>query len=107
MSSEEERLYACAEMLEETGEIAQAVSGILTGAQGADVDPRAVISLTAAMQTLDPGHQLHGGQPEGPAGRLRVRLRRRVPRGALRCRGSGPGAPAGCTGTPGAGCRRA
>ena len=55
MSSEEERLYARAEMLEETGELAQAVSGILTGAQGAGVDPRAVISLTAAMQTLDPG----------------------------------------------------
>ena len=42
-------------MLEETGELAQAVTGILTGAQGAGVDPRAVISLTAALQTLDPG----------------------------------------------------
>ena len=28
---------------------------MLTGAQGAGVDPRAVISLTAALQTLDPG----------------------------------------------------
>ncbi len=55
MSGEEERLYARAEMLEETGELAQAVSGILTGAQGAGVDPRAVISLAAALQTLDPG----------------------------------------------------
>ena len=55
MSGEEERLYARAEMLEETGELAQAVSGMLTGAQGAGVDPRAVISLTAALQTLDPG----------------------------------------------------
>src|SRR5260370_2145977 len=55
MSSEEERLYARAEMLDETGELAQAVSEVLTGAQGAGVDPRAVISLTAAMQTLDPG----------------------------------------------------
>jgi hypothetical protein len=44
-----------AEMLEETGELAQAVTGILTGAQGAGVDPRAVISLTAAVQTMDPG----------------------------------------------------
>src|SRR6266576_5763313 len=55
MSSEEDRLYARAEMLDETGELAQAVSEVLTGAQGAGVDPRAVISLTAAMQTLDPG----------------------------------------------------
>jgi hypothetical protein len=55
MTGEEERLYARAEMLEETGELAQAVTGILTGAQGAGVDPRAVISLTAALQTLDPG----------------------------------------------------
>ena len=35
MSSEEERLYARAEMLEETGELAQAVSDVLAGAQGA------------------------------------------------------------------------
>ena len=55
MSGEEEKLYARAEMLEETGDLAQAVTGILTGAQGAGVDPRAVISLTAALQTLDPG----------------------------------------------------
>ena len=55
MSGEEERLYARAEMLEETGDLAQAVSEVLAGAQGAGVDPRAVISLTAALQTLDPG----------------------------------------------------
>ena len=55
MSGEEERLYARAEMLEETGELAPAVSEVLAGAQGAGVDPRAVISLTAALQTLDPG----------------------------------------------------
>ena len=55
MTGEEERLFARAEMLEETGELAQAVSEVLTGAQGAGVDPRAVISLTAALQTLDPG----------------------------------------------------
>jgi hypothetical protein len=54
MTGEEERLYARAEMLEETGDLAQAVSEVLTGAQGAGVDPRAVISLTAALQTLDP-----------------------------------------------------
>ncbi len=55
MTGEEERLYARAEMLEETGELAQAAAEVLTGAQGAGVDPRAVISLTAALQTLDPG----------------------------------------------------
>ena len=55
MIGEEERLYARAEMLEETGELAQATAEVLAGAQGAGVDPRAVISLTAALQTLDPG----------------------------------------------------
>jgi mono/diheme cytochrome c family protein len=55
MSSEEERLYARAEMLEDLAEPASAVSEVLAGAQGAGVDPRAVISLTAALQTLDPG----------------------------------------------------
>ena len=55
MTGEEERLYARAEMLDETGDLAQAVTEVLTGAQGAGVDPRAVISLTAALQTLDPG----------------------------------------------------
>src|SRR5262245_41549472 len=55
MTGKEERLYARAEMLEETGDLAQAVAEVLTGAQRAGVDPRAVISLTAALQTLDPG----------------------------------------------------
>src|SRR5690242_17687872 len=55
MTGEEERLYARAEMLDETGELAQGVGEVLAGAQGAGVDPRAVISLTAALQTLDPG----------------------------------------------------
>ena len=55
MSGEEERLYARAEMLEDLAGPASAVSEVLTGAQGAGVDPRAVISLTAALQTLDPG----------------------------------------------------
>ena len=36
-------------------ELASAVSEVLAGAQGAGVDPRAVTSLTAALQTLDPG----------------------------------------------------
>jgi mono/diheme cytochrome c family protein len=55
MSGEEEKLYTRAEMLDETGELAQAVAEVLAGAQGAGVDPQAVISLTAALQTLDPG----------------------------------------------------
>lgn len=55
MTGEEERLYARAEMLDETGELGQAVAEVLTGARGAGVDPRAVISLTAALQALDPG----------------------------------------------------
>ena len=38
-----------------TGEVAPAVTGVLARAQGAGVDPRAVISLTAALQALDPG----------------------------------------------------
>ncbi len=42
-------------MLDETGELARAVAEVLTGAQGAGVDPRAVISLTAALRALDPG----------------------------------------------------
>jgi hypothetical protein len=55
MTGEEERLYARAEILEDLAEPASAVSEVLAGAQGAGVDPRAVISLTAALQTLDPG----------------------------------------------------
>jgi hypothetical protein len=55
MSGDEERLYVRAEMLEETGELAQAVAEVLAGAQGAGVDPQAVTSLTVALQTLDPG----------------------------------------------------
>src|SRR5271165_4512053 len=55
MSSEEERLYARAEILEDLAEPASGVGEVLAGAQGAGVDPRAVMSLTAALQTLDPG----------------------------------------------------
>lgn len=78
MTGEEERLYARAEMLDETGELAQAVAEVLTGAQGAGVDPRAVTSLTAALQTLDPGAAIsysagsrkdrHGGTGYGSDG---------------------------------------
>ena len=51
MTGYEEQLLARAEMLEETGDLAQAVAEVLTGAQGAGVDPRAVTSLTAALRT--------------------------------------------------------
>jgi mono/diheme cytochrome c family protein len=55
MTGEEERLYARAEMLEDLAELTSAAGEVLAGAQGAGVDPRAVISLTAALQALDPG----------------------------------------------------
>ena len=64
MSGHEEQLYARAEMLDETGELAAAVTAILTGAGGAGVDPRAVISLRAAIRQLDPA----GGAPGYQAG---------------------------------------
>ena len=69
MTGEEERLYARAEMLDETGELAQAVSEVLAGAQGAGVDPRAVISLRGAIRELDPA----GGEPGYQAGSQRDR----------------------------------
>ena len=56
MTGEEQKLYARAEMLEETGDLAAAVEELLDGAQGAGVDPRAVIGLTAALR-LCHGHQ--------------------------------------------------
>jgi hypothetical protein len=55
MTGYEERLFTRAEVLEDTDELAQSVTAVLAGAQGAGVDPRAVISLTAALQALDPG----------------------------------------------------
>src|SRR5437762_10422657 len=55
MTGYEETLLTRAEMLEDAGDLAQPVLAVLAGAQGAGVDPRAVISLTAALQALDPG----------------------------------------------------
>jgi mono/diheme cytochrome c family protein len=55
MSGEEEKLYTRAEMLQDLDELAAPVLEVVTGAQGAGVDPRAVTSLAAALQTLDPG----------------------------------------------------
>ena len=64
MSGYEEQLHARAEMLDETGELAAAVTAILSGASGAGLDPRAIISLRAAITALDPA----GGSPGYQAG---------------------------------------
>ena len=64
MSGYEEQLHAHAEMLDETGELAAAVTAILAGASGAGVDPRANSSLRAALAALDPA----GGAPGYQAG---------------------------------------
>src|SRR5260370_40076413 len=64
MSGYEEQLHARAEMLDETGELAAAVTVILTFASGAGVDPRAVVSLRAAARARDPA----GGVPGDQAG---------------------------------------
>ena len=61
MSGYEEQLHARAEMLDETGELAAAVTAILASASGAGVDPRAIVSLRAAIRELDPA----GGPPPG------------------------------------------
>ena len=64
MSGYEEQLHTRAELLEETSELAAAVTEILGGASGAGLDPRAIISLRAAVTALDPA----GGQPGYQAG---------------------------------------
>ena len=61
MSGYEEQLHARAEMLEETSELAAAVTAILAGASGAGLDPRAIVSLRAAITALDPA----GSAPPG------------------------------------------
>jgi hypothetical protein len=62
MTGHEEQLFACAEMLDETGDLAAAVTAILAGASGAGVDPRAVTGLQAAVQALDPAGAAPGYQ---------------------------------------------
>ena len=64
MSGLEEDLYARAEMLDETSDLAQVVIEVLTGAEGAGFDPGAVGGLRAAAQALDPA----GGLPGYDAG---------------------------------------
>jgi hypothetical protein len=55
MTGYEKSLLTRAEVLEDTGDLAQAVLGVLAGAQAAGVDPDAMTSLTAAIRVLDPG----------------------------------------------------
>ena len=55
MTGYEEQLLARAEMLDDPGELVQAITDVLAGAQGAGLDPAAVTSLAAAGRALDPG----------------------------------------------------
>jgi hypothetical protein len=55
MTGYEENLLTRAEVLEDTGDLAQVITGVLAGARDAGVDRAAVISLAAAIQALDPG----------------------------------------------------
>jgi hypothetical protein len=55
MTGYEEQLLTRAEVLEDPDELVQSITAVLAGAQGAGVDPRAVVSLIAALQALDPG----------------------------------------------------
>lgn len=75
MSGYEETLLARAEMLEDTGELVQAVTAVLTGARGAGLDPAAVTSLAAAARALDPGaatsYDVGGKQDRHPGGGYR------------------------------------
>ena len=64
MSGYEEQLHARAEMLDETSELAAAVTAILAGASSAGLDPHAIVSLRTAITALDPA----GGPPGYQAG---------------------------------------
>ena len=55
MTGYEEQLLTRAEMIEDVGELVQAITAVLAGAQAAGVDPAAVTSLTAAVRALHPG----------------------------------------------------
>jgi hypothetical protein len=55
MTGYEESLLTRAEVLEDTSDLVQAITGVLAGAQAAGVDPAAVTSLQGAARALDPG----------------------------------------------------
>jgi hypothetical protein len=65
MTACEEQLYARAEMLEETSDLADEAAAIYAGAGSAGVDPRAVTHLADAIRELDPA----GSVPAYDAGR--------------------------------------
>jgi hypothetical protein len=69
MTGHEEDLYTRAEMLDETGDLAAAVTAILVGASEAGVDPRAVTGLRAAVRALDPAGAAPGYQAGGSTSR--------------------------------------
>jgi hypothetical protein len=64
MAGYEEQLYARAEVLGDTGDLAADAAVILAGASGAGVDPAAVTSLRTAGRELSPA----GGTPGYQAG---------------------------------------
>ena len=55
MTGSEQTLLARAEVLEDAGELVQAITAVLAGAQEAGADPAAVTSLQDAVRALDPG----------------------------------------------------
>lgn len=75
MTGYEQQLYARAEMLEDTTELARAVVSVLAGGQASGVDPAAVTSLAGAARALDPGadtaYEAGGPQDRRPGGGYR------------------------------------
>ena len=75
MTGYEEQLLTRVETIDDTGELVQAVTAILAGAQGAGVDPAAVTSLARAAQALDPGadtrYDAGGKEDRHPGSRYR------------------------------------
>lgn len=69
MSDTEEQLHARADLLDETGDLAATVTEILVGASDAGVDPRAIVSLRAAIRALDPAGGAPGYQASSRTGR--------------------------------------
>jgi hypothetical protein len=65
LSGYEEGLVARAEVLEDTGDLVQTITGVLAGAQAAGVDPAAVAGLAGAVRALDPGADTNGYDPGG------------------------------------------
>ena len=89
MSGYEEQLHARAEMLEETGELAAAVTAILAGACRRGRRPARHRQPARRHPRTGPGRRparLPGRQPHRPAPRQRVRVGRGVPGGGQRRR---------------------